>query len=78
MAERPLGFAAGADEDLGPDVRAVDHGRQGHRLLRAQGVREPFEDAGELASLAHQSSASMNRWIVPPHVSPTANASSSE
>ena len=29
------------------------------------------------ATCAHQSSGSMNRWIVPPHVSPTANASSS-
>ena len=44
VAQRPLGFATGADEDLGADVRAVDHGRQRHRLLRPQRRREPFED----------------------------------
>ena len=55
-------------------VWAVDDRRQRNRLLGPDGVPERLVDA---RSLAHQSSSSTNRWIVPPQVSPTANASSS-
>ena len=39
---------------------------------------EPFSAVPELVVDAHQSSGSMKRWTVPPHVRPTAKASSSE
>src|SRR5579884_1231348 len=49
----------------------LDDAGQGHRLLGAYGSAEGLV-------LAHQSRGSTKRWMVPPQVSPTANASSSE
>ena len=63
----------GSHEQLGAGLRSVDDGRERDRLLRPQQVAQLLVDRR-----AHQSSGSTKRWIVPPHVSPTANASSSE
>ena len=71
IAERALRRSVDAHEQLGTDVRAVDDGRQRDRCLVAQRVAQRVVDR-------HQSNGSTKRWIVPPHVSPTANASSSE
>ena len=71
VAERSLGRAGRTHEQLRPDVRPRDDGRERDRLVRAQRVAQSFVQA-------HQSIGSTNRWIVPPHVRPTANASSSE
>ena len=54
------------------DPRAVDDRDQRGRLLRAKPVAQCL-----VQRVGHQSSASMNSRIVPPHVRPTANASSS-
>ncbi len=70
VAERAERLVVGDDQQLAADARSVDHGRQGNRSLGAQELGEALEDA-------HQSSSSMNNRIVPPHVRPTANASSS-
>ena len=70
VAERAEHRLAGGDEQLGAARRAVDDRRQGDGLLAADAV-------AELSKISHQSSGSMNSRIVPPHVSPTANASSS-
>ena len=68
----PSGAAVGLDEKLGAEVRAVDDRGQRDRLVGPQRVAQRLVQYD-----AHQSSGSMNRWIVPPHVRPTANASSS-
>src|SRR5205085_1459338 len=48
-------------------------------FVGAQGGLERVEHGRrDRVGAAHQSSGSTNTWIVPPHVSPTANASSSE
>ena len=66
-------LAVWGHEQLGTDVRSVDDGGERHGLLGSKRVPQRVVDA-----CAHQSSASTKTWIVPPHVSPTANASSSE
>ena len=50
------------------------------RAARRRARRTPASTVtgGSLTVLAYQSSGSTKRWTVPPHVSPTANASSSE
>src|SRR5439155_11609351 len=58
-------------EQLGAWLRSVDDGRERDRFLRPQQVAQLLIDRR-----GHQSSGSTKRWIVPPHVSPTANASS--
>ena len=73
VAERPGGRLAGRDEQLGAARRSVDDRGQGDGLLGADAVAELVEEHGH----GHQSSGSMNSRIVPPHVRPTANASSS-
>ena len=63
----------GRDEQLAAQgvSGAFDHGRDGdRRLLPEEGV-----PAGEQA---HQSTLSTKMWMIPPHVRPTPNASSSE
>ena len=70
VSERTLGFDVRLDEELAPDVRPVDDGGQRNRRLGA-------DASGQFAVDRHQSSSSMNSRIVPPHVRPTANASSS-
>ena len=45
-------------EQFGAAVRAFDHRGDRHRPVVAQGLGQTFVD--------HQSSGSMNRWIVPP------------
>ncbi len=72
MSERSEDRSVRFDQQFGTDVRPVDDRRQGDGTVGTQCVREPLERAG------HQSSSSMYRWIVPPHVRPTAKASSSE
>ena len=71
VAERTRRRAVGADQQLGAEVRAVDHRRERDRLTGAQRV-------AQFLVPAHQSRGSTKRRIVPPHVSPTAKASSSE
>ena len=61
-----------AHEQLGSHPRSFHHGGEGHR------PGGPDVVAQRLVDRHHQSSGSMKRWIVPPQVSPTANASSSE
>ena len=71
VAERTHDRIAGPDEQLGADVRAGDDGDERDRFAGAQRVPQLLVDR-------HQSIGSTNRWIVPPQVRPTANASSSE
>ena len=65
------GFGRGLDEQLGAHVRPVDDRCERDRAVGPQALCVPVEQR-------HQSSSSMNRWIVPPQVRPTAKASSSE
>ena len=74
-AERARGRAAGPDEELGADAEAVGDRRERDRLVGPERVAQRIEDGG---GAAHQSRGSTYTWIVPPQVSPTANASSSE
>src|SRR5205823_1271497 len=67
--EAPHGGQVGADQQLRPRPRALDHRGQGDGPLGPQRVAQRLVD--------HQSRGSMKTWIVPPHVRPTANASSS-
>ena len=75
VAERAERLAIGPDQQLGADGRALDHGDQRDRLLGPQGLVEGVEDRRHASG--YQSSGSMKRWMVPPQVRPTANASSS-
>ncbi len=82
VAERAAERALGPDEQLGAGARTVDHRRQGDGLVAPDAVAEALVERGAhgfgVGHRTYQSSGSMNRWMVPPQVSPTANASSSE
>ena len=74
VAERARSAApSGRTSSLAPRSGPVDRPSRARPAppRRAQRV-------AQLVVQAHQSNGSTNRWIVPPHVSPTANASSSE
>jgi hypothetical protein len=71
VGERAGHGAVGPDEELAAGARPGDHRGQGHRPLGPDGCGQLGEQVG------HQSRGSTYRWIVPPHVSPTAKASSS-
>ena len=77
VAERAGGRLARLDQQLGPDVGPVDDGGEGHRRLGPDARRQALVHRHR-AYVRYQSSGSMNRWIVPPQVRPTAKASSSE
>src|SRR6185295_2732219 len=70
-AERRL---LGTDEQVRAEVRAIDHRDEGDGLLREERLAQDLVDRWHSA---YQSSGSMKRWMMPPHVRPTANASSS-
>ena len=74
VTERADGLAIALDEQLRAGVRAVDHRGEGDGPLGPEGIAPDLVQR----RAAHQSSSSMKRWIVPPQVRPTANASSSE
>ena len=62
-----------------PAARAAWRRRSApRRRSRARPVRAARSVSRNSSYSAHQSIGSTNRWIVPPHVRPTANASSSE
>ena len=82
VAERAEHRLAGLHEQLGAGVRAFGDRRERDRARRPAARRaEPRRSAqGRQARSGsrYQSRGSTNRWIVPPQVRPTANASSSE
>ena len=73
VAEAAEGLVVGAHQQLPAGARSLDHGGERDGRLGSDGVAQDVVDAHR-----HQSSGSMYRWIVPPHVNPTAKASSSE
>ena len=73
VAEGADRLPVGPDQELLADARAIDDRGQGHRPVVLERVAELVVEAHR-----HQSIGSMKRWTVPPQVSPTANASSSE
>ena len=78
VPEAATDLPVGEGEELGAEALggAGDDGRQRDRAGRPDGVAQGLVEGGGLG--AHQSSGSMKTWMVPPHDSPTANASSSE
>ena len=73
VAEGADRLPVGPDQELLADARAIDDRGQGHGPVVLERVAELVVEAHR-----HQSIGSMKRWTVPPQVSPTANASSSE
>ena len=71
IAERTHRCVVRRDEQFASDTGSVDHGDERDRKVVAQQFGESFVEH------RHQSRGSMNRRMVPPHVRPTANASSS-
>ena len=71
VAEAAQRGSIGSNQELCSGIGTFDDRRQSHRFLGSDGVAEHLVKAG------HQLSSSTNRWMVPPHVSPTENASSS-
>src|SRR5438045_2759093 len=83
VAQGSHGRVIGADEKLHPEPfgqilrvagLGLDDGGQRHRLLGPDGVPQNLIDRHR----HYQSRGSTNTWMVPPQVSPTAKASSSE
>ena len=72
VAERADGICPRGHQQMCTHVRPVDHRDQRDRRIGPQARGEPVVDRH------HQSSGSRNRWMMPPHVRPTAKASSSE
>jgi hypothetical protein len=74
VARRPR-MVFGGDQDLaakGP-LRTLYHGRDGHGRLLCESRVPAGEQVGH-----YQFTRSTKMWMVPPHVSPTPKASSSE
>jgi hypothetical protein len=71
IAERSQWRRARTHEHLRSDARTGDHRRERHRFVSAQRVAQGVVEH-------YQSSSSTSTWMVPPHVRPTLNASSSE
>ena len=74
VAHRP-GMVFRENKYLAPDVplRTLYHCRDGHGRLLGEGRVPAGEKIGH-----YQSTLSTKMWMVPPHVSPTPKASSSE
>ncbi len=82
VAEAAVCLTVEGHHELGAGARTLDHGGQRHRVLGDHGAPQPLVEAGlgsggVLCHRRYQSKGSMNRWMVPPQVRPTANASSS-
>ncbi|CAB4927929.1 unannotated protein [freshwater metagenome] len=75
VAKRAGRFYAIANDDFGADVFAFDHCRDCNGTVVVDSGAPKFID--RLGHVVYQSNGSMNRWMVPPQVRPTANASSS-
>ena len=74
VAEAPHRISAGSSDESRAGRWPLHHRGQGHRLVGPNGVSQHLVSGHR----AYQSRGSTNTWIVPPQVSPTANASSSE
>ena len=75
VAERAHGVDALPHQELGAGAGALDDGDEGDRAVVVDGGVPGVVDG--VGHGGHQSRGSMNRWIVPPQVRPTAKASSS-
>ena len=76
IAERADRVGAGPHQQLRADADAVDDRDERDRLRRVD--RGAQRAVAASPSTTRSSTGSTKRWIVPPHVSPTENASSSE